>query len=176
MRSAISQLLVTSDSTNDDEKKLGLLQRFRSLGEHLHITGSSHNEHTPVSSSKKTPNSPQTYESRFRKCAISTSTGYLNVKDVFLFPGSITALPEYKQDQQRFRSVSSLQQPVPSHHTSTVKIEANETQQVGVSDLKTGYGSVILNGESSKTYCGTTVRKEESNSITSSTKAIEIWR
>uniref|UniRef100_A0A914HFY2 Major facilitator superfamily (MFS) profile domain-containing protein n=1 Tax=Globodera rostochiensis TaxID=31243 RepID=A0A914HFY2_GLORO len=66
----------------------GLGQRFFSIGDHLHVAGR-------------------------KSGGVSVSTGYLNFKDVF-YSGSITELPEYKEQRFRFRSVSSL-----SHGSST---------------------------------------------------------
>lgn len=174
MRSAVSQLLVKKEN-DGNEKKTGVLQRFRSLGEHLHITGSpSHNEHSPTICSTKKSSKNTTIEHCSR--AISTSTGYLNVKDVFLFPGSITTLPEYKQDQQRFRSVSSLQQhdKLLTATNSIQKITIHEIQQ-DINNVNIGDGKTDLNRES-KIKVGCEVGKEENGSSTSATRAIEIWR
>ena len=59
---------------------------------------------------------------RRRTNTITESTGYLNVKDVF-YPGSITALPEYQANEEKFRSVTSLHsQPDKEkhrHHTAS---------------------------------------------------------
>uniref|UniRef100_A0A915CXR1 Major facilitator superfamily (MFS) profile domain-containing protein n=1 Tax=Ditylenchus dipsaci TaxID=166011 RepID=A0A915CXR1_9BILA len=87
IRPALSQACVDCSKDGETAKAEnsaggnGVLQRFLSLGEHLH---------TRAADGEK----------------ISISTGYLNIKDVF-YHGSITALPEY--NQTRFRSVSSLQ-------------------------------------------------------------------
>jgi hypothetical protein len=46
-------------------------------------------------------------EVRRRTNTVTEATGYLNIKDVF-YPGSVTALPEYQTDGEKFRSVTSL--------------------------------------------------------------------
>lgn len=190
MRSAVSQLLVQSPTINENNKKIGVLQRFRSLGEHLHITGTPNNIIT-ISPSTKSHISPAILRIEHRTKTISSSTGYLNFKDVF-FPGSITALPEYNQDQQRFRSITSLQQPDKllspgggSHHTSTLKMAGQETQgliqQDGLNETYEGVGTGTIiakdeNEAKKKKCCGSMPDEEENSSSTSATRAIEIWR
>uniref|UniRef100_A0A183BN68 MFS domain-containing protein n=1 Tax=Globodera pallida TaxID=36090 RepID=A0A183BN68_GLOPA len=96
----------------------GLGQRFFSIGDHLHVAGK-------------------------KSGGVSVSTGYLNFKDVF-YSGSITELPEYKEQRFRFRSVSSL-----SHGSSTA---------VGGSAIRPA--SAAIGGQTSIAQQPVTVQKD----------------
>lgn len=86
----MSQFIGSSENT---ETNSGVLQRFRSLGEHLHLLS--------------TTFSPKNTHKNAEKKTISVSTGYLNLKDVF-YNRSVTELPEYVENKERFRSVNLL--------------------------------------------------------------------
>ncbi|KAL3082808.1 hypothetical protein niasHS_010610 [Heterodera schachtii] len=154
----------------DDGSGGGLGQRFFSIGDHLHVAGR-------------------------RGGGVSVSTGYLNFKDVF-YSGSITELPEYKEQRFRFRSVSSLShgsssavggsairpssaaigggqpsliQPPVTVHTDRIEEECDEEMEL---ETELGDGGAA----------GTERRKRSSEEqqtagpSTASGRAIEIWR
>lgn len=85
-----SQLI---NSSKTDKTNIGVMQKFRSLGEHINLL-------TPTFSQKNV-------NKNVDKKTISVSTGYLNLKDVF-YCRSLTELPEYVNNKERFRSICSL--------------------------------------------------------------------
>ncbi|KAI1702908.1 major facilitator superfamily domain-containing protein [Ditylenchus destructor] len=145
IRPAVSQVLVESTKIGSMEEPAngnaagggGVLQRFLSLGEHLHTRANEGGK-------------------------ISVSTGYLNIKDVF-YPGSISALPEYAENQTRFRSVSSLH---------------SERDRTASKIGKHSEGGALIADQiiEEKAEDEDEDEKEEDSSATSASRAIEVWR
>uniref|UniRef100_A0A0K0EU83 EG:103B4.3 protein (inferred by orthology to a D. melanogaster protein) n=1 Tax=Strongyloides venezuelensis TaxID=75913 RepID=A0A0K0EU83_STRVS len=63
-----------------------------------------------------------------RSNTVTDATGYLNVKDSF-YQGSVTNLPEYQENRDKFRSISSLQSRKSSHVQNEGKKIINEEDE-----------------------------------------------